>query len=324
MKALILSGGGALGAFEAGVVKAFKDRGESFDLVCGTSIGAMNAAFVAQDKADELMSLWQGISKVNVIQYVTPIQYAIMLADEIEKVDHDDPFALIPAIERWMQVGSKKALLALRGVVKPDSIEQLLNANLDLDMLKRSLIVTATNLTYGSSDAFFAFVGEGCDAVQSLFEKAIGSAGHALSTTQAFRDAVRASAAIPGFFEPVTLNLGSAGNKEFVDGGVANNTPVRLASMAGASEIVVVLLEPAPPAVPSYATETLAEIALASYTVVQQQLLQLDVALAASRGAAVTTIRPSAALSLSLLGFNDQAGINAAFSEGYKVTGATP
>lgn len=55
MKALVLSGGGALGAFEAGAIQALTDGGEEFDLVCGTSIGAINASsLAARAKANEI------------------------------------------------------------------------------------------------------------------------------------------------------------------------------------------------------------------------------------------------------------------------------
>lgn len=317
MRALVLSGGGALGAFEAGVIQALNDKGHQFDLICGTSIGAINASLVCQDKIGDLTALWQNISKYNVIQYTEPVQYAIMMLDEIEKVERGNVFGLIPMFERWMQIGSKKALLASRGFVKPDSIEQILAEHLDFNAMKRSLIVTATNLTYGSSDAFFAFVGANCNDIQQSFVKAFGGAGHALSTTDNFREAVRASATIPGFFEPVTLNLGTEGEKDFVDGGVANNIPVRLAAMAGAKEIWVVLLQPEQLATPAYTTNTLPEIGLAAYTVVQQQLLQLDMEIASAGGVDIRPIRPSSPLTVSLLGFDDQNAINSAFQQGY-------
>jgi NTE family protein len=41
--ALILQGGGALGAFECGVVKAMEEKGIYPDIVAGVSIGAFNA-----------------------------------------------------------------------------------------------------------------------------------------------------------------------------------------------------------------------------------------------------------------------------------------
>lgn len=52
MKALILSGGGARGAYEAGAALALLQH-ERFDIICGTSIGAINGAFIAQDDAED-------------------------------------------------------------------------------------------------------------------------------------------------------------------------------------------------------------------------------------------------------------------------------
>ena len=60
---LVLSGGGALGAFEAGVVAALEDRGLRPAVVSGTSAGAVNAAGVASGfSADRLAGLWTSLT----------------------------------------------------------------------------------------------------------------------------------------------------------------------------------------------------------------------------------------------------------------------
>ena len=48
MLGLVLEGGGARGAYEMGAVKALMENGYKFDGVVGTSIGAINAAVIAQ------------------------------------------------------------------------------------------------------------------------------------------------------------------------------------------------------------------------------------------------------------------------------------
>ena len=48
--ALALAGGGARGAYEVGVWNALTQAGLHFNAVSGTSIGSMNAAFVATDE----------------------------------------------------------------------------------------------------------------------------------------------------------------------------------------------------------------------------------------------------------------------------------
>lgn len=60
--AFVLGGGGALGATQVGMVRALLDAGITPDLVVGTSIGAVNGAFVADDPtpkgAARLEELW--------------------------------------------------------------------------------------------------------------------------------------------------------------------------------------------------------------------------------------------------------------------------
>jgi NTE family protein len=59
-RALVLSGGGARGAYEVGVLKALNEMGFQFDIVFGTSIGAINAIFFAQQAMDRLEEIWSG------------------------------------------------------------------------------------------------------------------------------------------------------------------------------------------------------------------------------------------------------------------------
>jgi len=56
---LVLSGGGAKGAYEIGVYKALKEIGEEFAVVTGASIGSLNALFVAQDELDAAINGWR-------------------------------------------------------------------------------------------------------------------------------------------------------------------------------------------------------------------------------------------------------------------------
>ena len=60
MRALILSGGGSRGAFQAGALSVLRARGERFDAVYGTSVGALNAATVAADPSLETVeAIWR-------------------------------------------------------------------------------------------------------------------------------------------------------------------------------------------------------------------------------------------------------------------------
>ncbi len=64
--AFVLGGGGALGACEVGMLKALLGAGVLPDLIVGTSIGALNGAFIAADPqpstAGRLAELWQDMA----------------------------------------------------------------------------------------------------------------------------------------------------------------------------------------------------------------------------------------------------------------------
>ena len=68
MRALVLSGGGANGAFQAGVVYEGLTQGVHWDIVVGTSVGSGNGAVIAQyergkesDAAAHLKQQWLGL-----------------------------------------------------------------------------------------------------------------------------------------------------------------------------------------------------------------------------------------------------------------------
>ena len=60
--ALALEGGGAKGAYQVGAIKALLEKGYEFNCVVGTSVGAINAAFIAQGDFDKTLELWKNIS----------------------------------------------------------------------------------------------------------------------------------------------------------------------------------------------------------------------------------------------------------------------
>ncbi|MFR8854618.1 MAG: patatin-like phospholipase family protein [Oscillospiraceae bacterium] len=59
--ALVLSGGGSRGAYEAGVWQALVDLGIKIDIVTGSSVGAINGAKVCQGDLDDTINLWREI-----------------------------------------------------------------------------------------------------------------------------------------------------------------------------------------------------------------------------------------------------------------------
>lgn len=77
--ALVLSGGGARGAYQAGVWRALDELGIKIDIITGTSVGAINAAMVAQGELDLACSLWKEMEThmvFDVPEGSQPIEYA--------------------------------------------------------------------------------------------------------------------------------------------------------------------------------------------------------------------------------------------------------
>ncbi len=72
VRALVLSGGGGRGAYEAGVAKACAERDFHFDWIVGTSIGALNAALVGQNDLDMLETMWRKIRTSDVYKLPDP------------------------------------------------------------------------------------------------------------------------------------------------------------------------------------------------------------------------------------------------------------
>ena len=58
MKGLVLEGGGTKGAYQFGAYKALKELGIEFDGVAGTSIGALNGAFIVLDDLKSMEEIW--------------------------------------------------------------------------------------------------------------------------------------------------------------------------------------------------------------------------------------------------------------------------
>ncbi|QIL46135.1 patatin-like phospholipase family protein [Vagococcus coleopterorum] len=67
--ALILAGGGARGAYQIGVWKALRELGVEFDLICGTSVGALNGALIAQGEYDVAENMWSQIDTGKILSY---------------------------------------------------------------------------------------------------------------------------------------------------------------------------------------------------------------------------------------------------------------
>lgn len=80
---LCLSGGGAKGSYQAGVIKGLYDRGiNKFDAISGTSIGSINGYYIFTGNVDNLEKMWTNIqttpeNDIKIVDNIVDNSYAI-------------------------------------------------------------------------------------------------------------------------------------------------------------------------------------------------------------------------------------------------------
>ncbi|EFJ2339137.1 patatin-like phospholipase family protein, partial [Escherichia coli] len=80
---LVLSGGGAVGAYQAGVVKALAECGTQISMLSGASIGALNGAIIAaspdlSEAAARLEGLWKHLGENQVLSVNRSVYFSLL------------------------------------------------------------------------------------------------------------------------------------------------------------------------------------------------------------------------------------------------------
>ena len=206
---LLLQGGGALGAYQAGVYEGLVETGVEPSWVVGISIGAINAALIAgnppEQRVERLREFWRRIS-VNVgpplpawLDSLRPAVnfMAAMSAATIGVAGFFRP-RMPPA--SFAADGSEGALSVYDTTPLKATLEELV----DFDLINRGrvrLSVGAVNVCKGTSTYF--------DTKNTVINS----------------DHIRASGALPPGFSPVMID-----GEHYWDGGVVTNTPITYVS----------------------------------------------------------------------------------------------
>jgi NTE family protein len=204
MIGLVLQGGGALGAFEFGVIQCLYDRGIVPDVVSGVSIGAINAAVLAGSKNPdpriELRALWNDLTTPT---WPRPLDAANA---ELSLLGNAGMYS---ARADYWNLGGWKNLYDTRplwetlakhvdfGKLQPESLQPPGGAQ-----GAPRLILTATNLDSGGLDSFDS-------GTMPL------SPGH-----------VVASCSLPPMFPMTRAPAPGGGDAPYWDGGLCDNTPL--------------------------------------------------------------------------------------------------
>ena len=318
VKAVILSGGGARGAYEAGVVTALLEN-EDFDIVCGTSIGALNGMVVAQGMGSRLPELWETIAKRNIARLRPEIDALVTLWGEIRKVATLPAFEkashLVHAIGGLPRLENVRHLHELRGILDSVHVRAVVSEIADIRKVTTTYIVGVTNLSTARGNAFAYFPPEQAGHRETFF----GSESDAhLMTDVNYVDAVCASAALPPAFEPLPILCADGVIRVFADGGFTNNAPIRQAIDAGATEITAIFVDPTTKSVDEHLVENIAHVASLMLEANTSRMLELDLKLAErinadvlagvapdKRYVKIRIIGPDRPILLPVLDFND-------------------
>ena len=68
MRGIALEGGGAKGSYHVGALKALKELGIDYQVITGTSIGAVNGSIIASGNIELLEQLWLSMSVKDMIK----------------------------------------------------------------------------------------------------------------------------------------------------------------------------------------------------------------------------------------------------------------
>lgn len=68
-RALILPGGGARGVLQTGMYAAYLEQYKTYDFICGTSAGSLNATLIAQNEVFKMLELWRTIKNSDIFKW---------------------------------------------------------------------------------------------------------------------------------------------------------------------------------------------------------------------------------------------------------------
>jgi len=304
----VLSGGGANGAYEIGVLKALV-RGDSpatdrrpLDphVIAATSIGAFNAAVLLSNLTDSwsaavgaLEAAWtdriaigdrasrNGVFRLraNPMSWIdaglgrsSPLKPARDLVEDAAFLARDWSAR---ALEFTTSDGSLERraaeLMDLSTLVTSAPSAELVRDTVALPRVRASRVALRVAATRWSTGALRVF-------------------SNAEFTDAAGADIVLASSAIPGIFPPVSI-----GQELYVDGGVVLNTPLEPAIGAGAESLHVVYLDPHPAEIPLKRVGSTIDTVGRMFTISFAATMRRDLEIAARINGTILAARDAAA-----------------------------
>ncbi len=228
---LVLAGGGARGAYEIGVLSvllAELEEDERPAIIVGTSVGAINTAYLAANAAQSPtqlgaggLELWREISYGRVLKPLISMSEGTRLWSYLREV-----------------LGSRRA--HTKSVLDPAPLSSTLSELINFEQIHanvraKHLTTAAVVATSGRTNMSVVFH-DGGRSPDLDARRGISYVGTELS-----EEHVRASAAIPMLFPAVAIDQAGV-RRWYFDGGTRLNTPIKPALALGAERLIVIAL----------------------------------------------------------------------------------
>ncbi|WP_174492166.1 patatin-like phospholipase family protein [Acinetobacter sp. Marseille-Q1623] len=266
---IVLSGGGAKGAYHVGVLKAIQELGLEIDMLAGASIGTLNGAvLLSADNFDQgiyhLDQLWDKLPQIKPIQ----IKGLDSLSEHVEfnkKLDTGTYISLLLAsgLKLATPIGwiptflgflfNRLNIKSVEGFCKQEPLSEMMQEFLNLEKLKSAIpFYISTYKIKDREDALENFF-ESLNAIKDFVKAELLGLDNQYSEFYKIQNLspedqkkfILASAALPLIFQPQQDSQGY----RFVDGGLGGalkaqgNTPITPLIEAGCSHIIVVHLD---------------------------------------------------------------------------------
>jgi NTE family protein len=226
---LVLTGGGARGAYQAGVICAFSEMMKSWNverpypILTGTSAGAVNASFLATqandiyDASERLAKFWSSL--------------------EADQIFYTDALSLGRIVWRWIRSLSFGGIITpqkTRAILNNQPLRNLLSSHIDfrkaLECIESGALdaVAITATDYESSHSI-SFV-QGHPEIQPWTRSRRRGIRSMLSV-----DHIMASSAIPVLFPPTKID-----HRYYGDGSLRSSAPLSPAIHCGATRLIII------------------------------------------------------------------------------------
>ncbi len=237
---LALSAGGARGAYQLGCWKAFDELGISFGAVAGSSIGALNGAFICAGDLHSGFRFWEDLTRYGVLtpDYSKLRRLALRLGFDLALLLVPVPnlramrlLKYATSTARLLSRGGTLRTLGREGLWSLERLEPLLKRHLNMKSVLDQpvpLFVTAYSLPRISAPT-------GHSAWFRLQDYDESDAGKILA----------ASMSLPMVFPSIELN-----RKQYSDGGISQWMPVQPLYEIGRRRIIAVSTRPNVPCDP--------------------------------------------------------------------------